>query len=61
MNRLYVFYNIEVSKEGAPFAMCDECKKNYRSPENCIMREIATHASLPCECGATTKRKGVGK
>ena len=31
MNRLYVFYNIEVSKEGAPFAMCDECKKNYRS------------------------------
>lgn len=53
MNRLYVFYNLEKSKEGTPFAMCDKCKKKYKSPEGCVMKEIATHASFPCECGVS--------
>ena len=52
INRLYVFYNCELAEEGKPFAMCDKCKKKYRVPDGLIMKEIAKHASLPCECGA---------
>ena len=48
MNRLYVFYNMELSKDGAPFAMCDKHKKTYRYEGPIIMKEIATHASMPC-------------
>lgn len=52
INRLYVFYNFEASTEGSPFAMCDRCKKDYRGLDNCMMRELATHASMPCNlCG----------
>jgi hypothetical protein len=51
MNRLYVFYNCEVGAEGKPFAMCDKCKKKYKTPDGLIMREIAKHASESCQCG----------
>lgn len=58
MNRLYVFYNFTQSREGAPFAICDKHKKDYKPPENCIMREIAKHASMPCfECDADPEAK----
>lgn len=52
VTRLYRFYNIELSAHGEPFAMCDECSQNYRSPEGCYLEKIADNADWQCDCGA---------
>jgi hypothetical protein len=52
--RLYRFYNWEQSKDGEPFALCDECALHQPVPEGCVIRKIANDALQPCNrCGAT--------
>lgn len=47
--RLYRFYNIEQSKYGEPFAMCDECREAYESPNYVYMRKVADRAVEGCQ------------
>ena len=56
MIRLYRFYNFVVGKHGEPFAMCDECKKKYNVPSNCVMNVLADKARWSCkDCGKEPK------
>ncbi|HEC36782.1 hypothetical protein LCGC14_0641330 [marine sediment metagenome] len=46
--RLYRFYNMNVSKDGEPFAMCDYHKETYQVPPSCIMNKIADKSKISC-------------
>jgi len=46
--RLYRFYNIEKSKYGEPFALCDAHRKEQPIPAYCTIEKIANDADWPC-------------
>ncbi len=50
--RLYRFYNMEVNREGNPFALCDEHKANFNPPVlqdgSCFIKKIADQAVDAC-------------
>ena len=45
---LYAFYNWNVSKQGEPFRMCDECAKKQPIPPTCYLNKLADNASGEC-------------
>jgi hypothetical protein len=47
--RLYCFYNWEVSKNGEPFRLCDECIKKQPIPKNCTLVKMAEDCGRECE------------
>ena len=50
--RLYRFYNMELSRHGEPFALCDVCRQRQRVPGLCLIEKLANQAVLPCDrCG----------
>ena len=48
MKGLYRFYNMEASKYGEPFILCDKHYKNQKVPNNCTLNKIADKSNLPC-------------
>ncbi len=52
VKRLYRFYNFDEEKYGEPFALCDNCKKDYKPPLNVYIEKIADATELKCNiCG----------
>jgi len=57
MVRLYRFYNYEAGKDGEPFALCDDCRKEQPVPEFTVLNLIAHVALAPCKkCAAENSR-----
>lgn len=51
MIRIYQFYNMKKSENGAPFALCDDCRATQPIPKACVLECIADQARWPCGCG----------
>jgi len=47
--RLYAFYNWDVNKDGAPFALCDDCRKKQPIPPNCCLNKLADAPARECQ------------
>lgn len=46
--RLYRFFNMELNRDGAPFAMCDQHRASYRVPDKCVMHTLSNESLIPC-------------
>ena len=56
--RLYRFYNMEKSRYGEPFALCDQCKPRQVVPAVCYLEKIADESVWACiNCGARNPEK----
>lgn len=54
MTRLYRFYNMDLSRYGEPFALCDAHADTQKIPSNCDLQKIADKAVQACaKCSDT--------
>ena len=46
--RFYIFKNLTEGMYGQTFGMCDEHKKNYTVPFNCVMEKLLETVKMSC-------------